>query len=582
MRKKIRFRLRLLWHGLMSRWMLILCMIIIPINVFSIAAVYAVGKAYQENLAQSFQSQLDIFTRQVDYYNRKLQDAYISNVIVNNIYELSKGDATDSIMTDLRIKASLSNLSYDPYSFTSCYLYDKTKDFVTFFNAKSDLSDEVKQRIEQLVQDDAIRYIGEYHPFSADGHMYIAIRYEFPYFSFGYFINVDSLLQKFYENSNEFIGSVYYMDSSDNVITSYPKTEAIEVKELELNQKGDIYVSADMESVDYKIVYRIRASEVRRLYPPIVYLFYLFAFISIAVLPLLYILARRLIMRPLYALAEAMKAVEEGNLDYRVPEHYGTYQMSYIAKSFNHMVKEINHMTIASYEQEIGKLQTETINANLQVNQHMLLNSLNLVYSLILTKRYEEAAEFTILLIKYFQYALRKNYPIVTVYEEITFIKDYLRLQKIRLTNKFTSACAVSEDSKGLEIPQLLIQGFVENAIKYALSPDYIIEILINVQKVNGRLCISITDTGVGIDEEILRTIQEGRVVENTTGKHVGFWNARKRLDYYYGEDYELNIISKKGQGTQIYINLPEHPIEKEKIARSIRKKEQIEENWSR
>ncbi len=578
MRKKIRFRLRLLWHGLMSRWMFILCMIIIPVNVFSITAVYAIGKAYQENLAQSFQGQLDIFTRQVDYYNRRLQEAFVSDVIANNIYALSKGDATDSIMTDLRLKESLSNLPYDPYTFTSCYLYDKTKDFVAFFNTKSKISDEARQRIEQLAQDDAAGYVGGYHPFSADGQMYIAIHYTFPYFSFGYFMNVDSLLRQCYENCNEYIGNVYYMDYSGNVIASYPDTGATKAEEPELYQKGGIYVTADIKSTDYQIVYSVRPSEVRRLYPPVVYLFYSFAFISIAVLPLLYILARHLIMRPLYALADAMKAVEEGNLDHRIPEHYGTYQMYYIAKSFNHMVGEINHMTIASYEQKIGKLQTETINAYLQVNQHMLLNSLNVVYSLIRTERHEEAAEFTVLLMKYFQYAMRKNSPIVTVSEEMAFIEDYLRLQKIRLTDKFTSVCSVSEDSKGLELPQLLIQGFVENAIKYALSPDCIIEILINVHKANERLCISIADTGSGMDEEILRTIREGRIVENTTGKHVGIWSVRKRLDYYYGEDYELNIISDKGQGTQVFINLPEHPIEKQAMARAIRKKEQGEE----
>jgi len=47
------------------------------------------------------------------------------------------------------------------------------------------------------------------------------------------------------------------------------------------------------------------------------------------------------------------------------------------------MTQEIEHVRIASYEQTIGKLQMQSINAHLQVNQHMLLNSLNVVYSLI-------------------------------------------------------------------------------------------------------------------------------------------------------------------------------------------------------
>jgi len=88
---------------------------------------------------------------------------------------------------------------------------------------------------------------------------------------------------------------------------------------------------------------------------------------------------------------------------------------------------------------------------------------------------------------KYFQYALRKDSPLVTVEEEINFLKDYLRLQKIRFPGKFTTVSAVDEKAKQMMIPQLLIQGFVENAVKYALSDERTIEILITVAVVFGQ-----------------------------------------------------------------------------------------------
>ena len=202
------------------------------------------------------------------------------------------------------------------------------------------------------------------------------------------------------------------------------------------------------------------------------------------------------------------------------------------------------------------------------------MNSLNVVYSLIQMKRYEEASEFTVLLMKYFQYALRKNSALVTVQEEITFVEDYIRLQKIRFKNRFSSVCQVTDEVRDLLIPQLLIQGFVENAVKYALAPDRITEILIDIQKQDGRLLISVIDTGEGMDQERVQALREGRAVEDATGKHVGLWNVRKRLDYYYGEDYRLEITSGKNEGTMIHVSLPLQPKDTEQMARIFRDRE--------
>ncbi len=568
--ERIKRRIYMLRHSLMSKWMMITCLIIIPVNIFSILTIWTVGISYRDKMAERLRGSLNAYAQQVDSNHRVLQNDIVTDILSSNLAALTGGDASDSILTDLRLKNSLASLQGSFPDFVSYYLFDREKDFVSFFSRKYDLSEEIKNCVYLFARDYQQEKGSAQNMLSVDGKNYMLIHYPFPYFSFGYLMDLDVLLQSCYASCAEGGGAAFLNGQDGTVLLSYPASNPAN---LQIG-KAVIQQQAEISSVNVSLDYQITAREVYSMYPPIFYVFFAFALLSVLVIPLLYILAKRLIQKPLSVLAEGMQEVETGKLEYRVQEQLGSLQMNYLAKTFNHMTGEIRHMRIASYEQEIGKLQTETINVHLQVNQHMLMNSLNVVYSLIQMKRYEEASEFTVLLMKYFQYALRKNSALVTVQEEINFVEDYIRLQKIRFKNRFSSVCQVTDEVRDLLIPQLLIQGFVENAVKYALAPDRMTEILIDIQKRDGRLLISVIDTGEGMDEERVQALREGRAVEDATGKHVGLWNVRKRLDYYYGEDYRLEITSGKNEGTMIHVSLPLQPKDTEQMARIIRNRE--------
>ncbi len=568
--ERIKRRIYMLRHSLMSKWMMITCLIIIPVNIFSILTIWTVGISYRDKMAERLRGNLNAYAQQVDSNHRVLQNDIVTDILSSNLAALTGGDASDSILTDLRLKNSLASLQGSFPDFVSYYLFDREKDFVSFFSRKYDLSEEIKNCVYLFARDYQQEKGSAQNMLSVDGKNYMLIHYPFPYFSFGYLMDLDVLLQSCYASCAEGGGAAFLNGQDGTALLSYPASNSANLQ----MEKAFIQQQAKISSVNVSLDYQITAREVYSMYPPIFYMFFAFALLSVLVIPLLYILAKRLIQKPLSVLAEGMQEVETGKLEYRVQEQLGSLQMNYLAETFNHMTGEIRHMRIASYEQEIGKLQTETINVHLQVNQHMLMNSLNVVYSLIQMKRYEEASEFTVLLMKYFQYALRKNSALVTVQEEITFVEDYIRLQKIRFKNRFSSVCQVTDEVRDLLIPQLLIQGFVENAVKYALAPDRMTEILIDIQKRDGRLLISVIDTGEGMDEERVQALREGRAVEDATGKHVGLWNVRKRLDYYYGEDYRLEITSGKNEGTMIHVSLPLQPKDTEQMARIIRNRE--------
>ena len=566
MRERLKVRLYLLRHGLMARWMLITCLIILPVLVFSMMSVYSMSITTIERMEEQLQNQLARFTRDHENAHQSLHNAIISEVLAEQMFALSNSDSSDSILTDLRIKNALSDLSFGVPGYIGCYVYDRNRDFITLFNKPSVLDEKLKNTALESVRSLTEMSENGMHILHITDRAYLFIDYVFPYFSFGYVLDAEKTLQACYQSGAQNMGTVILSDKNGTVQASYPNhLNEVPVASKSILSRG-IAVYSDLDSLSLRLTYYVSPTEARQLYPVINTIFQILSLLSILVIPLLYLLAKRLINRPLTALWEGMQQVEAGDLDYRVPEHFGTVQMDYLAKRFNQMTGEIRHMRIASYEQEIGKLQTETINAHLQVNQHMLMNSLNVVYSLIQMKRYDEAGEFTVLLMKYFQYALRKNSNFVTVQEEMTFIEDYIRLQKIRFKNRFTSVCQVTEDARDKIIPQLLVQGFVENAVKYAIVPDRITEILIDIHLQDDRLLISVIDSGNGIEASRLSLLQEGKPVQDATGTHVGLWNVRKRLDYYYGSDYELKIVSDQGTGTMVHVSLPFQPKDMEQI----------------
>ena len=271
---------------------------------------------------------------------------------------------------------------------------------------------------------------------------------------------------------------------------------------------------------------------------------------------LLWYMLQHKVMLPLDTLKTGMKELGQDHLEYRIsgwPEDE-TEDFIYIYDAFNNMAREIG----LSREKDIKMYQAELDNLKLQVNPHMLLNSLNMIYSLAQMKNYSCIQEFSLHLVDYFRYVLKENSSFVTLKKEMEFLKNYIEIQKIRFPDTFTCVYDIRPETEEALIPPLLVQNFVENAMKYALIPGEMIEILINIRSEDNKLLISICDTGRGIQPEVLECLKNGEMYTDKMGKkHIGVWNCRRRMELFYGKDTVMNIISDQGIGTQIWLELP-------------------------
>ncbi|MDV7699344.1 histidine kinase [Chryseobacterium soli] len=153
------------------------------------------------------------------------------------------------------------------------------------------------------------------------------------------------------------------------------------------------------------------------------------------------------------------------------------------------------------YEKKIAELELQAIKA--QINPHFIYNCLNSIQFLLYKKDYKETENyldiFAQMIRKTLHYSEKTFMP---VKEEIEYLSLYLHMEHLRLKDQFDYKITVSEaTNENWIIPSLLIQPFVENAIKHGISNikdrKGNIEIIFDVTGTS--LCITVEDNGVGI-----------------------------------------------------------------------------------
>ena len=193
------------------------------------------------------------------------------------------------------------------------------------------------------------------------------------------------------------------------------------------------------------------------------------------------------------------------------------------------------------------------------MNPHFLFNSLNIIARLAFLEGAEETEEMVHSLSDLLRYSLRKE-EIVTLGEELEYMKDYIKIHKARFGERIEFIIDVDEDLLSYKIPFMSLQPLVENAIIHGLEPqDESGRIEILSEETEDKLIIKVIDDGVGIEQDKIREIIEARErkVTETHTSSMGINNVHQRLKHYYGSKYGVKIYSNKGEGTEVKISFP-------------------------
>lgn len=284
------------------------------------------------------------------------------------------------------------------------------------------------------------------------------------------------------------------------------------------------------------------------------------AVIFLFAIPLLYIVLQKFLIRPLLRVNDAHRQIEEGHGEYRITERSSTAEHSELYRSFNKMADNLHRLKIESYEKELAKQRIELRNLQLQIRPHFLLNTFNLIFSLAQRKEMGMIQETVIYLSEYFRYIFRSDKELELFGKELQMIKGYIRTAAIRYSGRVEAEYEIDPELEFVRMPPLLIHNFVENAVKYGVKQKEVLHILVEGIYDEGTVLFRIEDDGKGMPPEILERNQNmfaGELEPQNVSEHLGLYNSLKRLKYFYGEEAQIMVESRRGEGTCFTISFP-------------------------
>ena len=221
-----------------------------------------------------------------------------------------------------------------------------------------------------------------------------------------------------------------------------------------------------------------------------------------------------------------------------------SYALDYRRESQDRAVKAAN------LETRLAEARLKTLQAEL--HPHFLFNTLHAISTLVHTS--PEAADR---MISRLSDLLRLTFDgsgsaAISLQEELEFLQKYLEIEQIRFQDRLSVEYHVQPETLDAEVPRLILQPLVENAIKHGVSQRNgrgLVQISSHVR--DGALWIEVRDNGLGLSSSARARVHAG----------VGLSNTRARLECLYGPAHRLELAeSTEGLAVQIQIPLTRVP----------------------
>lgn len=260
---------------------------------------------------------------------------------------------------------------------------------------------------------------------------------------------------------------------------------------------------------------------------------------------------------------DAMNKVESGDFEVDVvAEEQMPIEIKRITNGFNEMVGHMDDLIGQVKEAVVEQKNAELSALEAQIDPHFLYNTLDTINWKAIENEQYDISEMVGALADILRYSVKNAGGITTVRQELGWLRHYSMLQGVKLGKPLIIEEKIPEELMGYQIHKLLLQPFVENAIKYAFREHKgECRLVVMFRRSDDQIHIIIQDNGIGIEVETLRQLND------ETAKlegHVGIVNVRKRLKLYYGDEATVYFESMEGGGTKVHLFIPERRMQGE------------------
>lgn len=207
----------------------------------------------------------------------------------------------------------------------------------------------------------------------------------------------------------------------------------------------------------------------------------------------------------------------------------------YLIWSFMNLYREVKAEKIKNAELQANLKESQLNTLKGQINPHFMFNSLNNIRGLML-EDVDRARNMLTNLSETLRYSLTKsNVNSIALEDELEMVENYVEISKIQFEDRLQFETNIDDTSLNKQIPPMIIQMLVENAIKHGISK----------LKSGGKVSLK---TVVKNDSLHIEVANSGTLQSNKTSTQLGLQNIKKRLELLYGKSatFNLNEIEKQ------------------------------------
>lgn len=323
------------------------------------------------------------------------------------------------------------------------------------------------------------------------------------------------------------------------------------------NEEKDTVIVSDIEYTGWKLVSTlpgnvISATLLDTLQSSSVVLCFCMAYAVIMSAVLARVLVRR-IGTLTRAVSQIGDMQEKGRKD--LEQYRGSMdEIGILAENIHQMVARLDELKIVVYNEKIARRDLEMKALQAQINPHFLYNSLSIINWKALAAGADEVSSITLRLAEFYRTTLNHGSSIIAVEGELRNIHSYLDIQLIMHDNDFEVKWDLDDTIMTWQMPKLVLQPIVENALEHGLDlkEEGEKELYLYAGKDGDDMVLIVRDNGVGMPQE------KADALAQYNSKGYGIKNVVERIALLYGSHYVFRVTSREGEGTEIYIKIPE------------------------
>ena len=233
----------------------------------------------------------------------------------------------------------------------------------------------------------------------------------------------------------------------------------------------------------------------------------------------------------------------------QAPTFWGTWSITLLYQALIFLIAYVLILIITylvDSRESLSKAQLAALRG--QMEPHFMFNTLNSIAGLVRDRRNDEAVSMIVGLSEFLRRASEDSHRSqVTLAEEVEYLQRYVDIQQVRFGERLRVTVDIKEDLLNAQVPNLLLQPLVENAIKHGIAKRVTGgTVRVAGARKDGNLYLSVYNDGPNFPDEW-----------QTKGAGVGLANLRTRLQILHGDASELRMTRVGTDGVEVVVALP-------------------------